>query len=76
MELRMQFDKFKSSVSALLKKEYGLDWDDACGNREPLDGAIDGGDTPRQFVDRWAIKYDLTPLDEDYWMTGRSRNRS
>ena len=75
MELKMQLKKFKSSVSMLMKKEYGLDWDDACGELEPLENAIDGGETPRQFVDWWATKYDMTPLEENYWLPGRSRNR-
>lgn len=69
----VELSRFREVVSRLMQREYGISWSDACGDDKPLLGAIDSGETPEDFVDRFAVKYDLTSLNEIFWMIG-SRN--
>lgn len=60
----MDLGEYRASVDALMKRDYGLDWQMACGDTEPLVAAIERGDAPEAFVRRFARKYDLKRLDD------------
>lgn len=57
----MTFGEFAAEVSRLLQEQYGLTWDDACGDLDPLQCAWETEETPQEFVKWWAEKYDLAP---------------
>ena len=58
---RMDYETFRAAVSARLLAEYCLTWDDAAGDPETLIAAMGAGWSPEQFVERYGMKYDLTP---------------
>jgi hypothetical protein len=58
----MTLDEFARLVSIRMLTVYGIDWDDACGDSEPLCAAISDGWSADEFVDWWGQKYDLDPL--------------
>lgn len=62
----MTLDEFRYAVSRRMLTVYGIDWADACGDDEPLLRALDGDETPEEFVDWFGRKYDLDPL----WLFG------
>lgn len=64
-------DQYRAEVSKAMKDKYGITWQDACGDAEPLQKAQTEGMTPGQFVAWWAEKYDLDPCVEDMIITGR-----
>lgn len=53
------FDKYRDAVSQYLEKYYCITWDDACGDEAPIICAIQRKDTPTEFAEWWATKYDL-----------------
>jgi hypothetical protein len=60
----MTLDEFTRLVSIRMLTVYGIDWDDACGDGEPLCTAIDDGWSADEFVDWWGQKYNLDPLSD------------
>ncbi len=53
------FEKYRDTVSQYLEKYYCLTWHDACGDEAPIRTAIEVGETPTEFAEWWATKYDL-----------------
>lgn len=53
--------EFTKRVSELMKRDYGIDWKDACGDMEPIEIALRDGLSPTAFAEYWAEKYDLVP---------------
>ena len=62
--MKQTFEDWKAEVDAICKKRLGAGWDDLCGDLEPLQNRYAAGDTPREFVDWWGEKYELTFIDE------------
>lgn len=60
----MDLQTFRCRVDVLMKPAYGIDWQDACGDDDPLARAIAGGESPEEFVAWWAKKYGLKRLDD------------
>jgi hypothetical protein len=60
----MKLETFEQQVSAEMERLYGLSWAMACGDREPLERALEDGEEPGEFVERFAEKYDLIPLSK------------
>ncbi|SOD04092.1 hypothetical protein SAMN05216486_1239 [bacterium JGI 053] len=60
----MTLEYFRQQVSNEMKRLYGLSWEMASGDREPLERAIAHDETPSEFVERFAEKYDLISLSE------------
>lgn len=58
----MTFEEFKADVDRLMKASYGIDWHDACGDPDPIERAIENGESPEEFVDWWAEKTGLTTI--------------
>lgn len=58
-----KFESFARSVDEELLKGYGISWKDASGDSDLLVQAFQGGETPEEFVQWFAQKYDLTPVD-------------
>ena len=56
-------DLFLADVSRLMLARYGLGWDDACGDVEPVERAWREGETAEAFVEWWAGKYALVATD-------------
>lgn len=59
------FDKYREVVSEHLKRFYYITWDDACGDEEPIRRAIECKETPTDFAEWWALKYDLLSIFDD-----------
>ena len=57
-----QLDQFRDEVDRQLKRVYGITWQDACGDLEPLVDALAAGESAEDFVERWARKNDLDPI--------------
>ena len=53
------FDEYRKAVSQYLQKYYCITWHDACGDESPIRGAIQAKETPTEFAEWWATKYDL-----------------
>lgn len=53
------FDEYREAVSRYMEKFYCLTWDDACGEEEPIRRAMESKETPAEFAEWWALKYDL-----------------
>mgnify|MGYP003507532215 CR=1 FL=1 len=54
-----KFDDWCWKVNALCVIHLYCSWADLCGDIKPLEQAYDADETPRQFVEQWAEKYDL-----------------
>ena len=55
----MQLNEYQARVDELLLQEYCVSWNDACGDEATLLEAMDNYETPEEFVERFALKYDL-----------------
>lgn len=60
----MDMQTYRREVDSLMKPAYGIDWQDACGDLDPLLRAIAAGQSPSEFVSWWAEKYGLKRLDD------------
>lgn len=58
----MNLDEYRTAVSEHLLLNFGLSWADACGEVAPLQQAIQDGETPLEFAERFARKFDLDRL--------------
>lgn len=56
--------EYEQCVTQEMVLEYGITWADACGDFGPLVAAIEAGQSPAEFVQRWGEKYDLIPKSE------------
>ncbi len=59
----MSFDEWAQAVDVLCRRHFACSWDDLAGDLEPLQASYEGGETPRQFIERLARKFDLTWVD-------------
>lgn len=59
--------RFGAEVDRLFRRLYGIGWNDACGEEEPLDAAFADGETPKGFVYWWGAKYGLERVDLTPW---------
>ncbi len=58
---------YERAVTFHMLQEYGITWQDACGDAWPLEAAIAWGESPEDFVRRYGEKYDLIPKCEWSW---------
>ncbi|MEZ5416102.1 MAG: hypothetical protein R2708_02025 [Vicinamibacterales bacterium] len=65
------FDEWAKEVDALCLRHLLCDWDDLCGEIEPLQQSHEAGDAPLTFVAWWSGKYDLTWIDPAGGVCGR-----
>jgi hypothetical protein len=63
----LTLDQYRSLVSGAMVRDYGVTWDAACGDSEPLERALEDGESPEQFVAWWGDKYDMIPKHELGW---------
>jgi len=59
----MTFDEWAQTVDALCIRHFACSWDDLAGDLEPLQSSFKSGETPRQFVEWLARKFDLIWAD-------------
>jgi len=59
-------EKFKTDIDVIFKQEVGCDWNELAGDEEPLEQAVKDGTTPREFVEDFIEKFDLTKLHK-FW---------
>ena len=59
---------YRDRVSAAMKKRYGITWDDAAGDVEPLETAMRDGMTPDEFVRWFGERYNLIPVNSRGWL--------
>lgn len=52
-------DDWTRSVDGLCRRHLACDWQDLCGDHEPLERGHEAGQTPMEFVRWFAEKYDL-----------------
>ena len=57
-------ERYCEQVSAEMQRVYGISWNDASGDSEPLERAQEAGQSPADFVDWFGTKYDLIPVSE------------
>lgn len=60
----MEIKEYTEEVSKEMERVYGITWADACGDKEPLEQALQDGVIPELFVEWWGEKYDLTRKSE------------
>ena len=67
----LSYEEWKSATNHLLCSNYAIDIGDAGIGDDDLRKFWNDGETPREFVERWARKYDLTHVQEYSWMPHR-----
>jgi hypothetical protein len=72
MRSKAMLDEYEARVSAIMAKRYGLTWDDASGDHEPLERALDDEQAPDEFVEWFAEKYGLERIERAGWYGGSS----
>jgi hypothetical protein len=65
------FVEWKGEVDSLMLKNYAINTIDAGIDDDRLRSHWSSHDTPSQFVEWYAEKYDLTPLSEWGWHQSR-----
>lgn len=60
----MTLDEYRKQVSDTMMKLYGITWDEATGDDEPLTGGMKADQTPEEFVRWWGEKYDLDLIQD------------
>lgn len=58
----MKFDTWKAEVDRLFRDRYLTNWSDLCGDDGPLRIAFTEDDTPEQFTEWFAEKYNLVRI--------------
>jgi hypothetical protein len=56
--------QYRADVDVLMQDGYGLSWQDACGDVDPLVNAMRAGQSPAEFVDWFGMRYDLIPRSD------------
>ena len=59
----MPFDEWATSVDELCRRHFACSWDGLAGDLHPLQNSHASGETPRQFVEWLARKFDLIWAD-------------
>lgn len=59
----MSFEEWAKAVDVLCRRYFACSWDDLAGDLEPLQGSYENRETPRQFIEGMARKFDLTWTD-------------
>ncbi len=65
-------EQYLARLNPYMEKTYGLDWDAAAGDIEPIERAIQQGATPEEFADWFASKYDLKKVSGGWMETNES----
>lgn len=60
----MDFEKYKSQIDAYMKAKYGGTSTDLMIDADEIQFAQEDGETPIEFVDRLAEKYDWTETQD------------
>ena len=64
----LSYQDWKSATDRLLYANYAIDIDDAGIGDSDLRKFWADGETPAEFVKRWARKYDLTHVTDCNWI--------
>jgi hypothetical protein len=56
--------RYREAVSGEMFRVYGISWEEASGDTEPLERAQVAGQSPADFVDWFGRKFDLIPKSE------------
>ncbi len=59
----MSFEEWAQAVDVLCWRHFACNWDDLAGDLEPLQCSYEDGETPREFIEWLARKFDLTWTD-------------
>jgi len=62
----MGIKEFKADVEQIFNDKYGINPDD-CADDQVIEDAYENGETPEEFVEWVAEKYDLTDINETGW---------
>ncbi|HEU4801418.1 MAG TPA: hypothetical protein VFS94_12400 [Gemmatimonadales bacterium] len=54
--------EYEREVTREMHAEYGITWNDACGDASPLLSAIESGQSPAEFVQWWGERYGLVRM--------------
>lgn len=65
-------EQYLARLNPYMEKTYGLDWEAAAGDIEPIERAIKQGATPEEFADWFASKYDLEKVSGGWMETKES----
>lgn len=68
----LTFDDWVREVDGLCRKHLRCSWAELAGDIDPLERGYRAGDSPRQFVEWLAAKYDLTWVDAAVSSSGTS----
>jgi hypothetical protein len=63
----MTLQEYEAAVSFQTKRRFGITWEDACGDQEPLTAALRDGESPEEFVARWGDRYELDDITRRYY---------
>jgi hypothetical protein len=69
------FDEWAFKVDALCRIHLSRSWAEVCGELPPLQASFMFCESPREFVYRWAEKYDLAWKDDESSRLWRFRLR-
>lgn len=67
MARALTLPEYEEAVTIEMKKRYGITWEDACGDAEPLTAALRYGESPEEFVARWGDRYDLEEINRRWF---------
>lgn len=70
----MSFDEWALTVDALCRRHFVCSWDDLSGELEPLRTSYENGETPRQFIEWLAQKFDLIWADSIPYLDAKRLN--
>ena len=63
MKKKLTFEEFQSEVAKLMKQQYGLDRNDFDDDGEQTKNSFKGKESPQEFVDWYAQRYDMDRID-------------
>jgi hypothetical protein len=55
----VSLEEWSQQVDDLCVARLGRQWNDLCGDPQPLDAAFQAGEQAVDFVHRWALEHDL-----------------
>jgi hypothetical protein len=62
MQRTLTLPEYEVAVSIEMKRRYGITWEDACGDTQPLTAAFRNGESPEEFVAWWGDRYELEEI--------------
>lgn len=71
----MSFDEWAQAVDVLCRRHFACSWDDLAGDLEPLRNSFGMGETPREFIEWLARKFDLIWTDSVPLLSGTRLDR-